>query len=257
MFKQNSMFGIPMNPTTVLALSIALSMRSCVNLHQKTIQVHKGFFPLASEIGVWIWGLFGALRRILAIVTYFIPFLGLFDILYHWKADQIPFGIRSYESNQNPNDKIELRGLIKTVLWGELDQWNYSVPNFPTPPSYTLYTYFTLEGSFKAFLILMSVHILTMLVIKIATSAEFRNRDNIMKKCLHVIQNLSLATPYQDWDEGVHTIPEYKRRFRRTNIEMACCLTLNIVVSLVMLVPLLYTGKPFNLTFSYTIHDTS
>ena len=53
----------------------------------------------------------------------------------------------------------------------------------------------------------------------------------------------SLATPYQDWDEGVHTVPEYKRRFRRTNIEMACALSLNIVVSLVMLVPLWYTGK--------------
>ena len=53
----------------------------------------------------------------------------------------------------------------------------------------------------------------------------------------------SLATPYKDWDEGVHTVPEYKRRFRRKNIEMACALTLNIVVSLVMLVPLWYTGK--------------
>ena len=94
MFKQKSMFGIPMNPTTVLALSIALSMRSCVNLHQKTVQVHKGFFPLASEISVWIWGLFGALRRILAMVSFFIPFLGLFDVLQHWKAEQLPFWIR-------------------------------------------------------------------------------------------------------------------------------------------------------------------
>ena len=54
--------------------------------------------------------------------------------------------------------------------------------------------------------------------------------------------SFSLATPYQDWDEGVHTVPEYKRRFRRTNIEMACAFSLNIVVSLVMLVPLWYTG---------------
>ena len=82
-----------------------------------------------------------------------------------------------------------------------------------------------------------------MLLVKIVTSLEFRGRDNLLKKCLHVIQNLSLATPYQDWDEGVHTVPEYKRRFQRTNIEMACALSLNIVVSLVMLVPLWYTGK--------------
>ena len=89
----------------------------------------------------------------------------------------------------------------------------------------------------------MAIHALVMLFVKMVTSAEFRARDNLMKKVLHVIQNLSLATPYQDWDEGVHTVPEYKRRFRRTNIEMACCLTLNILVSLVMLVPLWYTGE--------------
>ena len=176
-------------------------------------------------------------------VTYFIPFLGLFDILYHWKAEQIPFWIRNLKGRQNPNDEIELRGLMKTVLWGELDRWNHSVHDVPTPPSYTLYTYFTLEGSFQAFLLLMSVHTLTMLLVKIATSAEFRKRDNLMKKCLHVIQNLSLATPYQDWDEGIHTIPGYKRRFQKTNIEMACCFTLNIVVSIVMIVPLWYTGE--------------
>ena len=131
---------------------------------------------------------------------------------------------------------------MKTVLWGELDRWNYSNPAVPIPPPYALYTYFTLKESFQAFLILMAIHALVMLFVKIVTSAEFRARDNWMKKCLHVIQNLSLATPYQDWDEGVHTVPEYKRRFRRTNNEMACCLTLNIVVSLVMLVPLWYTG---------------
>ena len=108
MFKQKSMFGIPMNPTTVLALSIALSMRSCVNLHQKTIQVHKGFFPLASEIAVWIWGLFGALRRILSMVTFFIPFLGLFDILNHWRAEQIQFWIRKvYIQIRDPAKRVK------------------------------------------------------------------------------------------------------------------------------------------------------
>ena len=151
--------------------------------------------------------------------------------------------------------------MMKIVLWGELDRWDYSNPDVSIPPPYTLYTLLTLEEAFQVFLVIMGAHTLLMLIVKIATSREFRTRHKLLRKFIHVIQNLSLATPYQDWDENkdeeVRTIPEYKRRFRRTNIEMACCLTLNIVVSLLLLVPLFYTGKPFNLIFSYTIHDFS
>ena len=151
---------------------------------------------------------------------------------------------RKSQSRQNPNDTIELRGLNKTVLWGELDRWDYSNPDVPsgTPPPYTLYTFLTLGEAFQVFLVIMAAHTLAMLITKLATSREFRTRRNLIGKLIHVIQNLSLATPYQDWDEGVHSMPEYKRRFRRTNIEMSCCLVLNIVVSLLLTVPLWYTG---------------
>ena len=152
---------------------------------------------------------------------------------------------RTFEWIQNPKDPIQLRGLNQTVLWDDLDRWNYT--NMPTPPPYTLYTFLTLAEAFQVFLVIMGAHILAMLLVKIATSREFRTRHKLLRKFIHVIQNLSLATPYQEWDENaeVKTVPEYKERFRRTNIEMACCLTLNIVVSSVMLLPLFYTGMPF------------
>merc|ERR1711884_415860 len=66
LFKQDSMFGIPMDPKTALTLSVILSMKSCVNLHLKTIKVHKGFFPMTSKVMVWTWGLFRTLRRVLS-----------------------------------------------------------------------------------------------------------------------------------------------------------------------------------------------
>ena len=159
---------------------------------------------------------------------------------------------RSKQYNQNSSDKIELRGLRETVLWGELDRWDYTDPQEPggTPPPYSIYTFLTLGQSFTMFLILMGLHTLAMLVVKIATSEEFRKKENFTIKCLHVIQNLSMATPYQDWDEGVFTIPQYRERFRRTNIEMLWCLIVNIVVSLIMIIPLCFTGdKHFQLTF--------
>ena len=94
MFKQDSMFGIPMDPKTALGLSIVWSMKTCIGLHLKATYVHKEFFRMTSKIVVWTWGLFGTLRRILSIVAFFIPFFGLFNSLYHWKAEAIPFRIR-------------------------------------------------------------------------------------------------------------------------------------------------------------------
>ena len=58
---------------------------------------------------------------------------------------------------------------MKTILWGDLDRWNYSDPAVSIPPPYTLYTYFTLKESFQAFLILMAIHTLVMFFVKIAT----------------------------------------------------------------------------------------
>ena len=108
MFKQDSMFGIPMNPETVLTISVILSMKTCVNLHLKAIKVHKGVFRMTTKLVVWTWGLFGTLRRVLSMVIYFVPFLGLNNVLYHWRAEQIPFWIRYYRlsiliSNQKEN----------------------------------------------------------------------------------------------------------------------------------------------------------
>ena len=150
---------------------------------------------------------------------------------------------------QTPEDDIiELRGLNQTVLWGELDRWDYSNPDLATPPPYTLYTFLTLGEAFQVFLVIMGAHTLQMLIVKIATSREFRTKSNLLGEFIHVIQNLSLATPYEDWDQDVKTIPQYKDKFHRVNIEMAFCLTVNIVVSLVMLVPLFYTCKLIILT---------
>ena len=93
------------------------------------------------------------------------------------------------------NDTIELRGLNKSVLWSELDRWDYSNPDVPsgTPPPYTLYTFLTLGGAFQVFLVIMGVHTLAMLIAKIATSREFRNKSNMLGKLIHVIQNLRRA----------------------------------------------------------------
>ena len=88
------------------------------------------------------------------------------------------------------DDMIELRGLNQTVLWGELDRWDYSNLDLATPPPYTLYTFLTLKEAFQVFLIIMGAHTLLMLIVKMATSTQFRTKTNLLGKFIHVIQNI-------------------------------------------------------------------
>ena len=83
-----------MAPQTILAISVAWSLKTCVNLNLKALKIRKGFMPTKAKMLVWVWSLFGSLRRTLSIVVLFIPCLGLFDTLYHWNAELIPFRVR-------------------------------------------------------------------------------------------------------------------------------------------------------------------
>ena len=117
-FEQDTFMGFQMDPVLVLGLSIAVTLKSCFTLHLKAIKTEKQFVPLGSSIFIFSWGLFSSLRRIVSMVCWFIPSLGLFSTLYHFKAEQIPFKIwRKY--NKTQNDKIVLLGLnaMRSLYW--------------------------------------------------------------------------------------------------------------------------------------------
>ena len=80
------------------------------------------------------------------------------------------------------------------------------------------------------------------LIIKVWISAEFRRRGNYVNKFIHVLENINYATPFSDWDEGDHSIQEFRVRFRATCREMAAIFCVNIICTILMLVPLWYTG---------------
>ena len=197
---------------------------------------------------IFVWGAFAILRRIVSIIALFIPSMGLFSILHHWRWEQIPFSTRLEYAKRPENvisseDKISLYGLNETIYWTELDHWDYSMPQDPTPPPYSLYTLFSLQTTFIAGSVLMVLQFLTITVIKILTSLEFRKKDHYVSKFIHVILNLNYATPYADWDKGDHTIQEFRARFKATCKEMAVTIFVNILFTLMMLVPLWYTGQ--------------
>merc|ERR1719350_940474 len=122
--QQNGFLGIQ-NPIAALAISIAITLKSCITLHLKTVKTEKQFVPFTSTFFILLWGLFSSLRSIISMVCLFIPSLGLFSCLYHHRAEQKPFSIwQRYGKTQM--DKIVLYGLNETVTWGEIDRWDYS-----------------------------------------------------------------------------------------------------------------------------------
>ena len=46
-----------------------------------------------SQISVLVWTVFSVTKRLLVLVMYFTPSLGLFSLLHHWQAESLPFAV--------------------------------------------------------------------------------------------------------------------------------------------------------------------
>ena len=126
LFEQISAFG--MNATTLLILSTSWSFKTCILLQRKAIKTEKGLLPFTSTLLIVFWSTMAAGRRIMAIIVLFLPSLGLFNILNHWKAEQIPFAIRLEvveDFNITSGDIIQLNGMTRSVPWTAIDRWEY------------------------------------------------------------------------------------------------------------------------------------
>ena len=223
----------------VLILSIIWSLKSIISLHLKTIATEKGFLPFTAKITILLWGTMANTKRILSMVTFFIPSLGLFDILCHWQAEQLPFYVRKSSLRKGAFDTLELYNMTEKVLWTDIDRYNYESS---TPPPYTLYTGLSLGQSFITFIGIFVVHFLCILLLKSFTVDHFWMKNHY-NKFVHILTNMNIATPWRDWDYDKCSVEQHKIKHRKVNIEMALIMLVNMVISLFMLCPLFYTGN--------------
>ena len=183
----------------------------------------------------------------MAIIVFFLPSLGLFSILNHWKAEQLPFFIRVQAAKYNyttPSDIIALNNMTRNVSWTSIDRWEYNFSNHdkPQPPPYSLYTGLSLGHTFIAFLILMALQLIAITVVKTITSKKTKKKSwfNFM---VHILENINIPFPYKDWDTDNLTVDEFKQRQREVNIEMAWAYLVNFIFNILMLCPFWWTGK--------------
>ena len=219
---------------TVLAVSVTWSLLSTIMTHTNLTILEKGFCPTTSKLVVLAWASFATLRRILSLVTMFIPSMGLFSLLHHWKWEQVPFEIAEKVS---PGDKISLFGLNETVLWSQLHRWSDG-----SPPNYKNYTLLTLQETFIALIVLSIVQFIAIIIAKICSSKDFREEEHKTNMFIHTLENINIPSPYRDWDDGDYSVQQFRKRASAVRKEMIWTQAINFIATLLMMVPLWYTG---------------
>ena len=147
-------------------------MKTSFLLHRKSLKTQKIFFGFTSSFFVIVWGLLATLRRLLSIIGFFTPSLGLFNTLNHWLAEQYLFTMRT-QHHPLPIDQIQLFNMTQEIKWLEYDRATYEFPAEPAPPSYNRYTGFCLQYTLAVFLIIMAFQVIAIALVKHFTSEEF------------------------------------------------------------------------------------
>ena len=94
------------------------------------------------------------------------------------------------------------------------------------------------------FFCILLLHCLAIVLVKLLTSAEFREESGSgFQKVIHVITCSNIPSPFKDWDHRDVSVEEHRKRYERTKREMLCLLLTNTVFSLILLGPLWYTGQ--------------
>ena len=141
----------------------------------------------------------------------------------------------------NPNDTLDMYNLNRTVLWSEIDRWDYTDPENFQPPAYTVYTGLTMGGYFFSFLAIMVLQIIAIVIVKVLLVDGLKWKD-WLDLLLHCLENGNIPFPWKDWDQDGGNLEDYRRRFRQVNKEMMWTMIVNMVIHLLLMTPLLVTG---------------
>ena len=147
----------------LILFSAALSLFSLTHGHVKHITTEKNnFLPMTGKLLQMAFAILSILARILSILLFFAPSLGLANLLMHWKMGQL-----------TTYDKFKrfYEDLVFDVQNGEeiyfKDVWIQT-------PKYTSYTLWELETYYIIFLGLIPLHLALVFALKHLLAFGFR-----------------------------------------------------------------------------------
>ena len=259
LFEQASVFGL--EGSTLIALTTFWSFKTCILLQRKAIKTEKGFLPFTSQLAIVFWSAIAAARRILTLIIFFLPSLGLFDLLTHWKAEQIPFSVRLEAVQKNilsSGDIIQLNNMSRNVPWTLVDRWQYNStnPENNEAPHFRYYTGIDLGESFCVFLALSALQMFSLAIVKVLTVKNIK-KERVFDVFIHILENLNFPFPYKDWDvDNQSTVDDYKKKLTEVNKEMAWSYCFNIPFNILMFTPFWWTGR-INLIVNFVLCNYS
>ena len=123
-----------------------------------------------------------------------------------------------------------------------MDKWDYTGA-IPSPPQYNAYTLLSLQHTFIALMVLTILQFIGIIVVKICFSMKFREEEHKTNMILHTLENINFASPFRDWDDGDCSIQQFRERASAVHKEMVWTQAINFLASMLMMMPLWYTGR--------------
>ena len=149
------------------------------------------FFLLPSKVFLAVQALLAYSARSVCVVAFFVPFLGLLDVLVHWKAEQM---------NKDSNDRSH----------------------------YKKYTGVSLGVGFGFFMLGLFIQTGIALLVKLAINKEFRN-TSFGSKLQHISLTINLPDNFGDWTSGGGDLDDLTRRQRMHLLERCILILLQFI----------------------------
>ena len=215
----------------MLMLSVCWSFKTGIVSFLKIHSEQKaGMLSGAAKLVLGHRALLFCVTRIVCVVAFFGPFLGLGVCMAHWHAEGMELDqdiMKNLQSNTSYWDRETL-----DLMYREQD--------------YTNYTLVTLQTAFFIFLGILLLHSIAIFLLKINLSRHFKSAG-WLNKIGHVVESLHVPDVYKDFDVDMNpdwerTPEDYRAAYNSVLKKTLWMTSLQMVSNLLLLVPLLVTG---------------
>ena len=179
------------------------------------------YIPLKGKLILFVFFLIAIVTRTFAILLYFAPSMGLFNLLSHWKMGSLKPSTEEKVYSMTENGTV--KGFSNT--WEVMED-------------YTELTNWKLESYFKSFVVFIAVHFVIVIVIKCCLDIEFKRRKFFWKKIFHILTQLTCPTVYTDWDEKIISVEDAEKNWSRVCKEIKLLLFVFAFEHFMMCIPL-------------------